>query len=780
MPVASAADNTAHAAAKNQAAQATTQNLKTASSSETKSKDKNAHTNKTRDHKNDETPSDSANSSSSNEDVYDKNAHLTKPTNNGGPGTAQTVDSTTGAGGEIHQTSSGDIPTLTTQQGIPVSDDQNGLRVGPRGPLLMEDFHFREKLFHFDHERIPERVVHARGYGAHGYFETYKSLADITKADLFQRPGERTPVFVRFSTVAGNKGSFDLARDVRGFAVKLYTKEGNWDLVGNNIPVFFIQDGIKFPDVVHAAKDEPDRAFPQAQTAHDNFWDFISQTPESMHMIMWIMSDRAIPRSFRFMEGFGVHTFRLVNTNGKATFVKFHWKPKTDQGLQSVLWNEAVKINGADPDFHRRDLWNSIKSGNYPEWELGMQLFDEDFAKKFDFDVLDPTKIIPEELVPVRPVGRLVLNRMVDNFFAETEQVAFCTQNIVPGIDFTNDPLLQARNFSYLDTQLKRLGSPNFTQLPINAPVCPVSHFQQDGHMAMTNPKGRVNYEPNSWGVGPRENPRKGFVTYPAQESGPKLRLRPESFADHYSQARQFYISQTVNEQGHIADALIFELSKVENPAIRERMVSHLINIDQGLAQKVANGLGLKTMPAPAKAARPTRTDLQPSAKLSIMRNGPKSFKGRKVGVLVSDGVDAGLINSLKASAAKEGATVEIVAPTINGVVASDGTQIPADHRINGGPSVLFDAVAVLVSKDGAGKLAMEPTARDFIADAYSHLKFIAYTDTATPLFEKAGVANAVDEGFVLVKQGQDTTSFINTCKQLRLWNREPKVKMPN
>lgn len=452
----------------------------------------------------------------------------------------------------------------------------------------MEDFHFREKIFHFDHERIPERVVHARGYGAHGYFETYKSLADITKADLFQRAGEKTPVFVRFSTVAGNKGSADLARDVRGFAVKLYTKEGNWDLVGNNIPVFFIQDGIKFPDVIHSAKDEPDRAFPQAQTAHDNFWDFISQTPEAMHMVMWIMSDRAIPRSFRFMEGFGVHTFRMVNAQGKSTFVKFHWKPK--QGLQSVLWNEAVKINGADPDFHRRDLWNAIKSGNYPEWELGLQLFDEDFAKKFDFDILDPTKIIPEELVPIRPVGRLVLNRMVDNFFAETEQVAFCTQNIVPGIDFTNDPLLQARNFSYLDTQLKRLGSPNFTQLPINAPVCPVSLFQQDGHMAFANPKGRVNYEPNSWGTGPRENPARGFHTYPAQEAGPKLRARSESFADHYSQARQFYISQTPVEQGHISDALVFELSKVENPAIRKRMVAHLLDIDKNLAEKVATG----------------------------------------------------------------------------------------------------------------------------------------------------------------------------------------------
>ena len=460
-----------------------------------------------------------------------------------------------GKGGETHQTASGDTPVLTTQQGIPVADDQNSLRVGARGPTLLEDFHFREKIFHFDHERIPERVVHARGFGAHGYFENYGPLADVTRADLFQRKGEKTPVFVRFSTVAGSKGSADLARDVRGFAVKFYTKEGNWDLVGNNIPVFFIQDAIKFPDLVHAVKQEPDRGFPQAQTAHDNFWDFISLTPESMHMVMWIMSDRAIPRSFRFMEGFGVHTFRLVNAEGKSTFVKFHWKPK--QGLQSVVWNEAVKINGADPDFHRRDLWDAIEAGDFPEWELGVQLFDEEFAEKFEFDVLDATKIIPEEQVPVKLVGRLVLDRRVDNFFAETEQVAFCTQNIVPGIDFSDDPLLQGRNFSYLDTQLKRLGGPNFTHIPINAPKCPVAHFQQDGHMAMRNPKGRVNYEPNSWTDrrARASRPRRASSPTPSRCEGPKVRARSETFADHYSQARQFYISQTEIEQRHIANA---------------------------------------------------------------------------------------------------------------------------------------------------------------------------------------------------------------------------------
>jgi catalase len=508
-------------------------------------------------------------------------------------------------GGETHQTAGGDVPVLTTQQGTPVSDDQNSLRIGQRGPTALEDFHFREKIFHFDHERIPERVVHARGFGAHGYFENYEPLTSVTRADLFQRAGERTPAFVRFSTVAGSKGSVDLARDVRGFAVKLYTKEGNWDIVGNNIPVFFIQDAIKFPDLVHAVKEAPDRGFPQAQTAHDNFWDFMTLMPESMHMAMWIMSDRTIPRSFRFMEGFGVHTFRLVNREGKSTFVKFHWKPK--QGLQSVVWNEAVKINGADPDFHRRDLWDAIQFGDAPEWELGLQLFDEKFADAFAFDILDATKIIPEEDVPIRRVGRLVLDRCVENFFAETEQVAFCTQNIVPGVDFTNDPLLQGRNFSYLDTQLKRLGGPNFTHLPVNAPKCPFHHFQQDGHMAFHNVTGRANYEPNSWGAkgGPRESPEKGFVSFPAAEQGEKRRIRAEAFADHYSQARQFYISQTPIEQAHIASAFTFELSKCERLEIRARMVSHLLNIDGDLAQKVARGLRLKEMPKPAGAAQP-------------------------------------------------------------------------------------------------------------------------------------------------------------------------------
>ncbi|HET8636259.1 MAG TPA: catalase, partial [Acidobacteriaceae bacterium] len=659
----------------------------------------------------------------------------------------------------------------------PVGDDQNSLRIGARGPFLLEDFHFREKLFHFDHERIPERVVHARGFGAHGFFENYAPLSEITKADLFQRAGEKTEAFVRFSTVAGNKGSTDLARDVRGFAVKLYTRQGNWDIVGNNMPVFFIQDALKFPDFVHSAKQEPDRGFPQAQTAHDNLWDFVSLSPEATHMMMWAMSDRAIPRSFRFMEGFGVHTFRLINAQGKSTFVKFHWKPKL--GMQSVVWNEAVKISGADPDFHRRDLWDAIKSGNYPEWELGLQLFDEAFADRFEFDVLDATKIIPEELIPVRRVGRLVLDRTVDNFFAETEQVAFCTQNIVPGIDFTNDPLLQGRNFSYLDTQLKRLDGPNFMHLPVNAPRCPFNTLQQDGHMALYNPKSRVNYEPNSWGGaagGPRESPEHGFHSYPAEDSGPKLRVRAELFADHYSQARQFYRSQTPVEQTHIKDAFVFELSKVETPKIRARMVANLLNVDQDLARQVADGLGLREMPKPADPARPVLNNLPPSPALSIVRNGPSSFKGRKVGVLLTDGADAALFSALRLALEAEGAMLEVVAPQIGGVTASDGTAIPAKQKINGGPSVLYDAVALMPSAQGVALLAKEATARDFVWDAFAHAKFIAYAEPARRLFEKIGMTEHMDAGFMALGTPADATRFVETCRKLRFWEREPNV----
>ena len=682
-----------------------------------------------------------------------------------------------GTGGELHQLPGGDVPVMTSAQGVAISDDENSLRAGARGPLLMEDQFFREKMFHFDHERIPERVVHARGFGAHGTFEATDDISDVTRAAVF-RKGEKTETFVRFSTVAGNKGSADVARDVRGFATKFYTKEGNWDLVGNNIPVFFIQDAIKFPDIIHAAKAEPDRGFPQAQTAHDNFWDFISLTPESMHMAMWIMSDRTIPRSFRFMEGFGVHTFRFINDEGKSTFVKFHWKPR--QGLQSVVWNEALKLNGADPDFHRRDLWDAIKMGDYPEWDLGVQLFDDAFADSFGFDILDPTKIIPEEEVPVRIVGRMTLDRCVDNFFAETEQVAFHTGNVVPGIGFTNDPLLQGRNFSYLDTQLKRLGSPNFTHLPVNAPRCPFAHFQQDGHMAMVNPRGRANYQPNSWGGaegGPRADPEGGYVFHDEHVEGGKRKIRPESFADHYSQARQFYISQTGLEKRHIAAAFTFELSKVETLAIRERMVGHLRNIDEDLAKSVATGLGLEKMPEAADAAAATRTDLEESPKLSIILNGPDSFRGRKLGVLVSDGADIGTIRGLKEAAEAEGAMIEFIAPAIGGVTASDGTRIAADEKVNGGPSVLYDAVALVTSDEGGQLLAGEPTARDFVADAFAHCKFIAYVSQAMPLLEKASVASDLDQGCVdLGSEG--AKDFVGMLGKLRFWPRAEKLML--
>ena len=691
-----------------------------------------------------------------------------------------------GHGGELHQQGASAEQCLTTQQGGPVADNQNSLKAGVRGPTLLEDHILRDKIFHFDHERIPERVVHARGVGAHGFFETYESLADITCADIFQREGERTPAFVRFSTVAGSKGSADLARDVRGFAVKLYTREGNWDIVGNNIPVFFIQDAMKFPDLVHAAKEEPDRGFPQAQTAHDNFWDFVSLMPESMHMIMWTMSDRAIPRSLRFMEGFGVHSFRLINQQGEAVFVKFHWRPRL--GLQSVVWDEALTLNGADPDFHRRDLWEAIQRGDFPEWELGIQVFDEAFAEKFEFDVLDATKLIPEEQVPIRPVGRLVLDRVVDNFFAETEQVAFCTQNIVNGIDFSEDPLLMGRNFSYLDTQLKRLGGPNFTHIPINAPKCPMHNFHQDGHMAMQNPAGRVNYEPNSWtenqdeqdeqGISQnisqniRESPEKGFRSHAAATTGEKVRQRSETFADHYSQARQFYISQTEVEQQHIAEALTFELSKVDTRRIRERVVSHLRNIDDAMAGRVATGLGMSDLPAPAEAAMPTRDDLPVTDSLSIIKRRVDTFRGRKVGILASHGLDADIYAALAAALEDEGAVCEVVALTAGSVTTSKDETIKVDEKVEGGPSALYDAIAVLPGAQDVDALAQHPAAQDFVRHAFHHKKFIAYTESARPLLESAGIAGRLDEGAVKLSSKEAAAGFVKTCRLLRYWDR--------
>jgi catalase len=660
---------------------------------------------------------------------------------------------------------------MTTQTGAIVADDENSLRAGERGGTLLEDHILLEKIQHFDHERIPERIVHARGFGAHGYFKLTDSLKGISRAAIFNEVGVETPVFVRFSTVAGNEGSTDLARDVRGFAVKFYTKEGNWDLVGNNIPVFFIQDAIKFPDLIHAAKQAPDQGFPQAATAHDSFWDFASLVPESTHMLMWAMSDRAIPRSFRMMEGFGVHTYRLLNEEGKSTFVKFHWRPKL--GMQSVVWDEAVKISGADPDFHRRDLWNAISEGNFPEWELGLQLFDEEFANSFDFDVLDATKLIPEEILPLRIVGSMVLDRTVDNFFAETEQAAFCVRNVVPGIDFSNDPLLQGRIFSYLDTQITRLGGPNFQQIPINAPKCPVMHMQRDGHMQMTVPKGRVNYSPSSLQPDtPRQDPHRGLTSFAEPLEGSKLRIRAESFADHFSQARQFFYSQTEPEQNHIVSAFIFELSKVETVAVRERMVGQLANVDPKIAQRIANGLGLQGTIKPVATTVKVREDLPPSAALSMLANAKKTLEGRKVGCLVADGSDAAVVGTLRAAAKKVNADFVIVAPKVGGATDAQGKLIAADMQLAGAPSVLFDTVFVALSPDGADLLKNEAAAVAWVHDAFAHCKVIGATQGAKALLDAAGVIP--DEGVLI---GPKADAFLTAAAVGRVWEREPEVR---
>ena len=655
-----------------------------------------------------------------------------------------------------------------------ISDNQNSLKAGERGPVLLEDFVLREKIFHFDHERIPERIVHARGSAAHGYFELYESLADITKADIFQRAGEKTPLFTRFSTVAGGAGSVDTPRDVRGFAVKFYTKEGNWDLVGNNIPVFFIQDAIKFPDLIHAVKMEADKAYPQAGSAHDTFWDFVSLMPETSHMIMWAMSDRAIPRSLRMIEGFGIHTFRLVNAKGKSTFVKFHWKPKL--GLQSTLWDEALKLQAADNDYHRRDLYEAIAAGNFPEWELGMQLFDQKKADSLPYDVLDSTKLIPEEVIPVRIVGRMVLDRNPDNFFAETEQVAYCPANIVPGVDFTNDPLLQGRLFSYLDTQKSRLGTANFHQIPVNAPKCPFMNLQRDGMMQTQIPKGRANYEPNSLDMagedaGPRECPVTGFSSFRGrgeeEEQGDKLRIRPESFADHYSQARMFFHSQTENEQAHIASSLVFELSKVSIEHVPLRVIANLRNISEDLAARVAKGLGI-ALPAKAPSAKPVQ-DFNPSPALSIQKNMKQTLQGRCVGILITDGSDAAVINDLKKAIQKAGGTYKLVAPKLHGVLLSDKSKIKVDGQLAGTPSQLFDAAAVVLSEAGTAMMLKEGAAVQWVMDAFGHLKAIGHTKEAMPLLDKAGVIK--DEGVTdLGKQ------FI-TAATKRFWAREPLVR---
>ncbi len=673
-----------------------------------------------------------------------------------------------------HQVANDKTGYLTNNQGMRIADNQNSLKAGKSGPTLLEDFILREKIFHFDHERIPERIVHARGSGAHGYFEAYESLDDVTKAGLFQKPGAKVPVFVRFSTVAGGAGSVDTPRDVRGFAVKFYTEEGNWDLVGNNIPVFFIQDAIKFPDLVHAVKMEADRAYPQAGSAHDTFWDFASLMPETYHMIMWAMSDRAIPRSYRMMEGFGVHTFRLVNEAGKSTFVKFHWKPKL--GLQSTVWDEALKLQAADNDYHRRDLYESIESGDYPEWELGMQLFDQELADSLPYDILDATKLIPEEVVPVKIVGRMVLDRNPDNFFAETEQVAFCPANIVPGIDFSDDPLLQGRLFSYLDTQKSRLGTANFHQIPVNAPQCPMKNFQRDGMMQTQVPKGRANYEPNSLAQagedgGPRECPITGFSSFrgaPEHDSGaPKQRLRPESFADHYSQAKMFFNSQTENEQAHIASAIVFELSKVTLAHIPPRVIANLRNVSEDLAGRVAKGLGID-LPEKATPAAAV-LDLDASPALSIQKNMKNSLKGRTVGILITNGSDATTINSLKQLVTDAGGKCKIVADKLRGIVLSDKSSVDADGQLAGTPSQIFDAVAVILSEEGTKQFQKEGAAIQWVMDAFGHLKAIGHSPESKPLLEKAGVVE--DKGVTSIGE-----AFVTNAAK-RFFDREPSVR---
>jgi len=674
-----------------------------------------------------------------------------------------------GTGGELHQIAGGKHPELTTNQGVALSDNQNSLKAHPRGPALLEDFILREKITHFDHERIPERIVHARATGVHGYFELTASLKQYTTAKILTEVGVKTPLFTRISTVAGGAGSVDTPRDVRGFAVKFYTKEGNWDLVGNNIPVFFIQDAIKFPDLIHAVKMEPDRGFPQSATAHDTFWDYISLTPESMHMVMWIMSDRTIPRSLRMIEGFGIHSFRLINDAGESTFVKFHWRPKL--GLQSTIWDETVKISGADQDYQRRDMFEAIEAGNFPEWEFAVQLFTQEEADKFPFDHLDSTKLIPEELVPLQVIGRMVLDRWPNNFFAETEQVAYCPANIVPGIDFSNDPLLQGRLFSYLDTQLSRLGSPNFHQIPVNAPKCPFANQQRDGHMQMAQPAGRVAYEPNSLSENsPRETPAKGFHSAAVNESGEKGRVRPESFADHYSQARQFYLSQTAYEQAHIASALVFELSKVDHLHVREAMVGHLLHIEKDLAQRVANGLGFSKLPDAPAAAAPVQ-EMPPSPALQIIGKMKDTLMGRAIAILIADGSDGAIIKKVHKAATDAGAVVKIVAPKVGGAKLADGSMLAANGQLAGSPSILFDAVAVILSENGAKALAKESAAIDFVRDAFGHLKAIAVDAGGRALLKTANVGN--DAGVVDVA---DQKAFIAAAKT-RQWDREKSVR---
>jgi catalase len=695
---------------------------------------------------------------------------------------------------------------MTTDHGVRISDDQNTLKAGNRGPSLLEDFIFREKMTHFDHERIPERIVHARGSGAHGIFKVFKSQSAITKAGFLQDPSVETPVFVRFSTVAGSRGSSDLARDARGFAVKFYTQEGNFDLVGNNIPVFFIQDAMKFPDLIHAVKPEPDNEIPQAASAHDTFWDFISLMPESMHMIMWVMSDRAIPRSFRMMEGFGVHTFRFINEEGVSNFVKFHWKPLL--GVHSVAWDEATIISGKDADYHRRDLWNAIESGNFPEWDLCVQIVPEADEHKFEFDLLDPTKIIPEELVPVQRIGRMTLNRNPDNFFAETEQVAFHIGHIVPGIDFTNDPLLQGRLFSYTDTQLIRLGGPNFHEIPINRPIVPVHNNQRDGHMRQTINKGKSSYSPNTLGGGCPFQAGKmdgGFTSHPERIDAHKIRERSPSFFDHFSQAKLFYNSQSEPEKNHILDALSFELGKVQSVAIRERMLYILAQVDSGLAAGVAFALRLhipKDIEEPLNQSIPADGDpaqfqpvikegsLKMSAALSMANTIKDNIRTRRIAVLAADGVDGTSLNTVKKTLLAEGAEVDVIAPRQNYVISESDEQIPVDQSFSTTASVLYDAVYVPGGINSVATLEADPDAIHFLNQAFKHCKAIAADAQALQVLqatyflkklpEDYSNDTVLTEGIIISDDaGNLAKQFIKAIAQHRFWEREKPRKVP-
>lgn len=636
---------------------------------------------------------------------------------------------------------------LTTNQGVPVADNQHSLKIGLRGPTALEDFILREKITHFDHERIPERVVHARGSAAHGYFESYGALTDITRAIPFSEANKRTPVFVRFSTVAGERGSADTVRDVRGFAVKFYTEDGNWDLVGNNIPVFFIQDAMKFPDLVHAVKPEPHHGMPQASSAHDTFWDFVSLTPESTHMLLWQMSDRAIPRSYRTMQGFGVHTFRLVNFAGESVFCKFHWTPLA--GTHSLVWDEAAKINGADADYHRRDLWEAIEAGEFPEWELGIQIFTEEQADAFPFDVLDPTKIVPEELIPVTPIGKMVLNRNPDNFFAETEQVAFCTAHIIPGIDFTNDPLLQGRIHSYVDTQLSRLGGPNFHEIPINAPVAKVHNNQRDGMHRQAIARGRVSYEPNSLAGGcPFQAGASGYVSYPQHTEGDKVRGKPELFSDHYSQARLFWHSQTIIEQNHIAAAFRFELTRVQILAIRKRVVSLLRNVDESLAARVANDLGFALPDAAPLASNLSLHDYPISPALSLLsRPGSTDVRTRRIAILVADGVDAEAVQFIYSSLLNSGAIPRLVGSRLGSIKTVSGELLDVEITLETSPSVLYDAVVIPGGSTSVDALIADAHSLAFIREQYRHCKAILAVGDGSSLLAAADIPELLPDG---------------------------------